>query len=374
MTGGKNWTKSPERLRQMPEVEMLTRELGERRIVAAGLVGNLYQAASENWTDGDLSGVSARRLAAAIDWDGDPDVLIPALQAAEILDSDMHVVGWFDEDKPGSAIVRAAEVRKQNREHQAAVRQRKKEEEERPGRAPEQVVPEDPPPFSAVQAEPASSRHQVVSVPSTPVSGGGHRVSGRGQGVSSPSSSPSVSSRGTSSGKTSSSSSGSISGPPRVGIRDPESRTPPEFVLPAGTECGESPANNSDPMVDILAAMPYAGFDPDALRDAAAGWRRDHHGWDLEGLARDAVSWARKQGRPSTGVRNPIDVMEGFLRRELASEVPVGPPSGEATQRPSPKAMVSSEAELEAHKARQRAAEEELERRLGNRPAADDAA
>lgn len=74
------WIESHQELRDHPKVVRLARLLDVHRTSAVGMLHFLWWWALDHAEDGDLSDYEASDLAAACDWQGDPEVLVKALR------------------------------------------------------------------------------------------------------------------------------------------------------------------------------------------------------------------------------------------------------------------------------------------------------
>lgn len=73
------WVESHQALRDHPKVVKLSRQLGIGRRDAVGLLHYLWWWALDHAEDGDITEYDADDMAAAVDWEGDAELLVKAL-------------------------------------------------------------------------------------------------------------------------------------------------------------------------------------------------------------------------------------------------------------------------------------------------------
>ncbi|MFB5189043.1 hypothetical protein [Alicyclobacillus fastidiosus] len=114
------WIESHQTLAEHPKTKRLARSLGVSRPTTIGILHMLWWWAIDYAEDGYLSKYTNEDIADAVMWDGDPDLLIQALQHSGFVDEDMRLHDWDD------YIGKLNDRKEKNRERQKKARERKK--------------------------------------------------------------------------------------------------------------------------------------------------------------------------------------------------------------------------------------------------------
>ena len=88
------WIESHQELARHPKTRRLSRELGVSLPGAIGQLHLFWYWAIDHAPDGDLTGVNIDDLANGVMWEGDPVVLVQALQSSEFVDADLQIHDW----------------------------------------------------------------------------------------------------------------------------------------------------------------------------------------------------------------------------------------------------------------------------------------
>ncbi len=97
-----------------PKTRMLQSKLGVKRWEAVGILESLWHFAAQYAKRGDIGKWSNEEIAAAIEWEGNPDELVAALVASKYLDesSEFRLLVHDWETHADQTVARADEVKK----------------------------------------------------------------------------------------------------------------------------------------------------------------------------------------------------------------------------------------------------------------------
>lgn len=148
-----------------PKTRMLAARLNLKRYQAVGLLESLWHFAASYAKRGDIGKWSNSEIAAAIDWEGDPDELITALVASNFLDEcdefRLLVHDW--KEHADQTVMRSEEVKKLGfASIQLANASRKLKHASQPTPTPEPTPkPEPKPKPNTICSEPALSASEL---------------------------------------------------------------------------------------------------------------------------------------------------------------------------------------------------------------------
>lgn len=127
------WIESHQELREHPKTKRLCRVLALPRPMVVGYLHFLWWWSYDYAADGDLSKFTDEDIADAIDWEGDPGVLVGALTQCGFLTEGRQIHDWED------FAQKWIERRKSDRERKAAARRKPDDVQEMSNGCPPEI-------------------------------------------------------------------------------------------------------------------------------------------------------------------------------------------------------------------------------------------